>query len=175
MFELARQLRESHGNFADLINSLGETDYLGAPSGKWSAGQQLDHLVKSVQPVNLAFGLPAWLLRILFGNANRPSRTYDELVARYQAKLAAGGRAPSAFVPSPARWERRTLLLLRFEKLTEKLIQKTQNRSEEDLDTLLLPHPLLGKLTLREMLYFTIYHAQHHQNSVLRNLNRSAQ
>jgi len=42
--------------------------------------------------------------------------------------------------------------------------------SEEDLDKLILPHPLLGKLTLREMMYFTIYHVQHHQRIVERNL-----
>jgi hypothetical protein len=29
-----------------------------------------------------------------------------------------------------------------------------------------LPHPLLGKLTLREMLYFTAYHADHHRHSI---------
>ena len=38
--------------------------------------------------------------------------------------------------------------------------------SEEDLDKFILPHPLLGKLTMREMMYFTIYHAQHHENIV---------
>ena len=38
--------------------------------------------------------------------------------------------------------------------------------SESDLDTLQAPHPLLGKLTLRELMYFTIYHAQHHQRNV---------
>lgn len=43
--------------------------------------------------------------------------------------------------------------------------------TEQDLDTVLLPHPLLGKLTVREMLYFTIYHAQHHQMLVDRDLS----
>jgi len=33
---------------------------------------------------------------------------------------------------------------------------------EDDLDRVMLPHPLLGKLTLREMLFFTIYHVEHH-------------
>jgi hypothetical protein len=34
--------------------------------------------------------------------------------------------------------------------------------SEDDLDNHRLPHPLLGKLTVREMLFFTLYHIQHH-------------
>jgi len=33
----------------------------------------------------------------------------------------------------------------------------------------LLPHPLLGKVTVREMLYFTIHHVQHHHALVERD------
>jgi hypothetical protein len=35
---------------------------------------------------------------------------------------------------------------------------------------LILPHPLLGKITIREMLYFTAYHVQHHENIIKRDL-----
>ena len=38
-----------------------------------------------------------------------------------------------------------------------------------DLDAVLLPHPLLGKLTVREMLFFTVYHVQHHRALVERD------
>ena len=30
------------------------------------------------------------------------------------------------------------------------------------MDNFLIKHPLLGKITLRELCYFTIYHTQHH-------------
>ncbi len=36
--------------------------------------------------------------------------------------------------------------------------------NDRNPDRTLLPHPLLGKLTVREMLYFTIYHVEHHLN-----------
>lgn len=41
---------------------------------------------------------------------------------------------------------------------------------DADLDRYLLPHPLLGKLTLREMLFFTLYHNYHHVQSVAARL-----
>lgn len=41
---------------------------------------------------------------------------------------------------------------------------------EEDLETLLIPHPMLGKITLKEMLYNAAYHVQHHQNQTIKNL-----
>ena len=42
---------------------------------------------------------------------------------------------------------------------------------EEDLDNYILPHPLIGKTTIREMLYFTIYHVQHHHKAIVDNSN----
>ena len=37
-----------------------------------------------------------------------------------------------------------------------------KNWKDTQLDQYIVPHPLLGKITLREMGYFTIYHVQHH-------------
>jgi len=34
--------------------------------------------------------------------------------------------------------------------------------TEEELDTLSLPHPLLGILSIREMFYLISYHPSHH-------------
>jgi len=38
----------------------------------------------------------------------------------------------------------------------------------QSLDKFMLPHPLLGKLAVREMLFFTMYHNLHHVNNVRR-------
>jgi hypothetical protein len=48
----------------------------------------------------------------------------------------------------------------------DQLARRVNRFSESELDQLLLPHPLLGKLTLREMVYFTIYHAHHHERQI---------
>jgi len=164
--EIAQHLTANYATFAQLLASLSEAEYRHAPEGKWANGQHLDHLVRSVGPVNMALGLPRFLLRWLFGTANRPSRDYTGLVEKYRAKLAAGGRASGRFVPPPADWAKREKLLQSLDHQVKRLAEKTVRLSEEQLDTLLLPHPLLGKLTLREMLYFTIYHAEHHRAAV---------
>lgn len=44
--------------------------------------------------------------------------------------------------------------------------------TEKELDQYVLPHPLLGKLTLREMMFFTIYHVQHHEVLTKKNLEQ---
>ena len=57
-----------------------------------------------------------------------------------------------------------------LKKEVEKLVHKLDKFTEDDLDKYVLPHPLLGKLTLREMLCFTIYHVRHHEEIVKRDL-----
>jgi hypothetical protein len=37
-----------------------------------------------------------------------------------------------------------------------------------------MPHPLLGKITAREMIYFTVYHSEHHVAATKKRLPRFA-
>lgn len=162
--EIQPLLTSAYGDFLARLRQMPNVQaHMSAP-GKWSPAQQAEHLVKSVRPVTLAFGLPKFLLALIFGKANRPSRSYEELVARYQAKLAAGGTASRPFVPGiPANLNR---VYGRLARTVDALNRRIERFSEHELDALILPHPLLGKITLREMLYFTAYHAEHHRRLI---------
>lgn len=168
--ELQQKLKESHVHFMTTLRHVPDTDFEKSVNNKWTAGQQLEHIIKSARPVNMALTLPHVALRVFFGKANRPSRTYDELITKYQGKLNQGGRAPARFVPKPVHLNRREALFQKLDSIVSALAKKIEGYSEEQLDLLLLPHPLLGKLTLREMIYFTIYHAGHHEKQVRHNL-----
>lgn len=164
--QIAALLHESHRDFCKYISSLHEQQFLSHKEGKWSAGMQLEHIFRSVQPVRLAFELPKFMLRFIWGKSNREGRSYEALVAKYLQKLEQGGAASGRFIPKDVAYQNsvklQKMVLNEIERL-QKLITKF---SESDLDTLVLPHPLLGKLTLREMLYFTNYHVKHHRNII---------
>jgi DinB superfamily len=160
--EIAAAIQTGFTAFADYTAGLGEAVFTYTPIGKWSAGQQLEHLLRSTRPVYMALGLPTFLLRLLFGKPKRQARTYDELVAKYQAKLLAGGVASGRFVPPTVHFAEKGAKLQQFIQLQQKLHARVLRLSDTKLDNCLLPHPLLGKLTLREMLYFTVYHTEHH-------------
>jgi len=160
--QIISALNENVDAFNNYITPLTKEQFEASPSGKWSAGQNLDHLIRAIKPLQLAYGLPKFALRILFGKTNRPSKTYDELVTKYKAKLAAGGRASGPFIPSFIDFEKKDELIKKYAEQKQKLILKIEKQNEKDLDVYLLPHPLLGKVTLREMLYFTIHHNEHH-------------
>lgn len=163
---IQRELTDNHATFIAYVGGLSEVDFMAAPPQKWNAAQQLNHLVRATAPVVLAFMLPKFVLRVLFGTANRPSRSYEELVAKYNAALAAGGKASGQYIPPATPWEAHTRLLRLLERNSSRLCKQVAFCSEEDLDRYILPHPLIGKLTLREMLYFTAYHVKHHQRII---------
>jgi len=160
--EIISALHEKVDAFNNYIILLTKEQFEATPNGKWSAGQNLDHLIRAIKPLQLAYGLPKIALRIMFGKTNRPSKTYDELVAKYKAKLAAGGRASGPFIPPFISFEKKDELIKKYNDQKQKLIEKIEKQSEKDLDDYILPHPLLGKVTLREMLYFTVHHNEHH-------------
>ena len=155
-------LNEKIDAFNNYIEPLSKEQFEATPNGKWSAGQNLDHLIRAIKPLQLAYRLPKFALLILFGKANRRSRTYDELVTKYKTTLTAGGKASGPFIPPVISFEKKETLIRKYKEQKQKLIAKVEKQDEKDLDTYILPHPLLGKVTLREMLFFTIHHNEHH-------------
>ena len=163
---LINKLTENHQEFIACVNQLSPEEFTASKNDKWTAGQQLEHIYLSVKPVGLAFRLPLFLLKLIWGKSNREGRSYDELIARYHAKLASGSKATGPFVPKKVDLHQGPKLKASLNKEVAKLCASIEKHSEEALDQYILPHPLLGKLTLREMLYFTIYHVKHHENLV---------
>jgi hypothetical protein len=159
-------LDKNYKDFANFVATQSAEQFCYAPEGKWTSGQQTDHLIRAVRPVRLGLWLPKFMPKLLFGTSNRPSKTYDELVAKYQAKLAAGGKASRAFIPPTIAATKQAILVNAVLKEKDNLLKAIASWSESDLDKYLMPHPLLGKLTIREMLYFTAYHAEHHKKGL---------
>ena len=139
----------------------------------WSPAETVRHLNKSIRPVAKALGTAKIVLRVMFGKARRPSMSYEELVTRYRQLLSEGGQA-GRFAPSGqaeddrAAW--RAKIMEGFTRVNRDLRAAIARWPERKLDTLQRPHPLLGKLTVREMLMFTLYHQRHHMEVVERNL-----
>ena len=165
--DIIAALLTNYEDFAAQVRNTPKAKFDYSHNGKWSVGQNLDHLIRAVKPLNLAFALPKLALRLLFGQPRTPnSRSYDEIIALYQAKLAKGAVASGRFVPPTIKPNDKDKLLQTYIKQHDLLEKKLQKYADEDLDKYRLPHPILGKLTLREMLFFTIYHTQHHTQTL---------
>ncbi len=169
---IKNKLYENHRSFISYLDDLTKEEYLNSKNEKWTAGQQLEHIYLGVKPVRQILSLPKFMLKLIWGQANRKSNNYEELVKKYLLKLENGGRATRRFIPKAVSIEKGQKLKDDLKNEVEKLSSKLEKLTEEELDTYILPHPLLGKLTIREMLYFTIYHVRHHEELTKRNLNQ---
>jgi hypothetical protein len=156
-------LTEHYSAFVGYINMLSTEDYTYRHHQKWTAAEQLAHIVLCIQPLVQVYGMDKAAIAQNFGTTDRTGHSYDELLDAYQAQLQKGGKAPERFVPDTALTHDRAELTTRLNGQIQELCATINTFEEQELDTLGIPHPLLGKLSLREMLYNAIYHVQHHQ------------
>lgn len=174
--DLASALATLHRESAELFESLSVTELFHHPEeGSWSAAENVIHLIRSVRAVAMAMKIPKLVLAARFGPAFSGSRTYEEVRQDYLGRLAAGGVAGGPYVPStmlpdgPEEAGRmRVRALDGWRRAGAGLERQVGKWSEKALDRYRLPHPLLGKLTVREMLFFTHYHDRHHVGIVER-------
>jgi hypothetical protein len=166
--EIEARLHETGNSLYTYCSGLSNEQFFRPREGKWSAAQQIKHLVKATDTARLAFTLPKFIVRWVGGKPNRDSRSYDELVAKYKLKLEQGGKASGRYIPKYIQAVYgKEKLLQQFNKAMDKHAKALKNNWKEDQpDRYIAPHPLLGKITLRELCYFTIYHTEHHLNNI---------
>lgn len=138
------------------------------PPDKWDTSQHLDHLMNVTKSINTALRLPKFIIRFRFGKPNRTSRDYDAIVARYQEKLKG---LPPGVAPGGKKYPigKKMTLLSKFEAQAKKVNKAIDKWTEADLDNHLFPHPLLGKMTVRELILWMTYHNYHHLNNLKKN------
>ena len=166
--EIISAAENTFAQFSENCNSMDEAVLFKKPDSKWSAAENIQHMVISTNITTLAYRLPKFIVRLIGGKPNRASRSYEELKDKYYKKLADGGKASGLFVPKPIEIKYgKQKLIDNWRKTTDGFIKALiKNRTEKDLDNYLAKHPLLGRITLRELCYFTIFHTEHHLQAI---------
>ena len=164
--ELITALKDSNGLVLNWFTEISAKDFFTRHGEVWSASDNIDHLIKSHKPIAKALRLPKFTLQAMFGKPERPSRSYEEICTIYRDEIARGAQASGRYLPNqenPENFEEKKMELIeQFSRAGADLVSVVEKWSEIELDSCLLPHPLIGKLTIREMLYFTIYHNLRH-------------
>ncbi len=168
--EIIADLSAKHDAFVNYIHSLNEQEFTASINQKWTAGQQLEHIFKSVFPLARVTASQETLAKMNFGMAGRASKSYDLVMSEYELQISKGAKATAPFEPAAVGVEARAGLISKLQSTVDQLNNQIENFTEQELDEYLVPHPLLGKLTLREMLYFTGFHVVHHHKQAINNL-----
>ena len=165
--ELFSELRDANRRVTKWFTEIPAEEFFTRHGEIWSASDNMDHLIKSHRPISQALKFPKFTLQAMFGKPERRSKTYEEICEIYRAEIAKGAQASGRFLPeqqSPAESteEKKGELLEQWSKASTELVLVAGKWNDSELDGYLLPHPLIGKLTIREMLFFTIYHNLRH-------------
>ena len=167
---IADTLERLDDEIGDYFEGLSIEEFFAPQGAAWSPCGHLHHLIKSVVPVAGAMRKPRFVLRLLFGRSRVGSGEFESVRSRYQEALGSGlqaGRYGPSEKPDPLPPEaRRGRTLGRWRRAGGELLAALGRWSEDELDRYRLPHPGIGKLTVREMLFFTVHHNAHHARRV---------
>lgn len=166
--DIADLLEVKHKILFDWVAKQPEDIWEKGPDGKWTTGQQILHLVNSLQLLNNALSYPRFIIKYKFGTCNREIRDYESVAKNYQKKLIENKEKTRIFnqklkIPTLQERER---LLTKLQIQSKKLQYKTKKISDKNLDTLLIPHPLMGRMTVREIIMWTAHHTEHHTETL---------
>ncbi len=167
--DLISALKDSIERAENWFGEIPASDFFTRQGEVWSPSDNVDHLIKAVNPIIKALRLPKFTLHTMFGKPEKPSMTYEKLCQIYRDELAKGAQASGRFLPnqeSPAENADAKKRELLEQWSNAELVSIVDILDESELDQYLLPHPILGKLTIREMLFFTIYHNLRHASQV---------
>jgi hypothetical protein len=165
---LIEGLNKAHNELWEAVVKLPvEKQNIAAP-GKWSAAQHIQHINIGIGALAKYFTLPKEYIVENFGVPEQASRSYNELFTIYSNRIKAGAVATGKYVPEDSSIISLNDEMEKGRGIMAAMVNAINTWTEEELDTYVCPHPLLGKLTVREMLYFTIFHAQHHMQSAIR-------
>lgn len=172
--DLADAILALHGESVAYWATLATGRFLEPIGDAWSPAENVRHLSKSMRAVSQGLRLPRWLLWLAFRGGRGVSRGYEEMRQVYLDRLARGasaGRFAPSRAPVPADPEaERARIMGAHAAAVHDLAALVRRWPDAALDRRRLPHPLLGPLTVREMLAFTLYHNRHHMEVVRRRL-----
>lgn len=165
---LREELRAAHDGLWALVNALDPLQAAAAAPGRWSALQHMVHTHLGVKALAAYLGSPKEVIAEEFGRMDRPSMDMDAFTRKCGERLAQGVVQPDRFVPAEVRAEDREAVIADGRIELERLIDALGAWSELELDAYMCPHPAIGPLTAREMVMFTVLHADHHARSIER-------
>ncbi len=156
---LAESFQVVEESFAGLDSAACQSGF----DGKWNIGQQLGHLLLSNKPILKGLHFPKDQLLARFGRLERTPHSYLSLKEIYLQTLKEKQiKAPPRFDPQPDADYSLEEALTTWRDLGTAFQEAAAQWTEEELDNYAMMHPAIGLLSIREMLFFIMYHNAHH-------------
>lgn len=164
--QIIANLNKEHFEFWQTANYLPNTNL--SLNGKWSVSQNVEHINISLFKVSNYLALPKSSIESNYGLSNRESTSNEIIIKVFKNAIENGVKAMDPFIPELNLNKEINYSISQGKEFLISVIENLYNWSEEDLEKYNCPHPFLGNITVREILFFTIYHVQHHHKTLLK-------
>lgn len=164
--ELSKEIARSFNDMILWFESQDDEQFVKRSNPeKWMAGQHALHLLKAASGYNKALAINKFLLRYKFGINNRVERSYHETRSRYKEKLKLASPSflkQNDFSPAEVNIKDKAIILEKLAQKSKSIQLRLSKWPEKKLTKLLMPHPAMGKMTVRELGCFIAFHNDHH-------------
>lgn len=156
--ELIKIFYDNHKEMIDYVNILTDEQLTYSNNGKWTAAQHFHHVYLVISPFPKILSSKELIIQ-KFGKIDRPVWNYDTVIENY---VKTSRQSPQRFLPEQVSPQQKTIITADLQKVLQTIQQLLAQYSETELDTLVIPNPLLGDLTLRETFFLMSYHPTLH-------------
>lgn len=145
-----------------------DTDRFFYGDEKWSAAENLEHLRLSFAQSWKGLFIPKFISKYLFKKPTHQPLPYEELQEKYRVALVNGAKATKEYIPKVDKTKlSKDSIIQHFEATVTRYLNEVRYYWEdENIDSYQFPHPILGNITARELMYFNIFHCWHHFNTM---------
>jgi hypothetical protein len=172
--ELIEQFTIAKNDILDFYTAIPETIFFSKPEMGWSPLENIKHLNTATSVVALFIRKELNFLLLIFGRGSS-KKSIPEIIKNYNDKLNSGSGAgvfSPLFATNNIDSEKKLSEIHSLVESIQNLINVLPSWTEEELDGANIVHPILGILTVREMLYFSLYHLYHHTSKLQLRLNK---
>ena len=172
--QIIEQFTIANKEMYEFYSSISEEQFFSKPENGWSPLENIKHLNSAISVVALFTRKELSFLLFLFGRGNSQF-TIPEIIKDYNDRLNSGSGA-GIFTPffsnNKIEIGKKVSEINSLQSSIQTLIEGIYHWTEEDMDRTNIPHPIMGIITVREMLYFNYYHLYHHSAKVQARLNK---
>lgn len=158
LLELHQALLAQQSQVRSHFNALSESEFFAHKAERWSPAQHLGHLTAVCR--NVTRGLQS---KDRLPDVDHPSRDYETICQIYLGALA---QAPASIIGNNpfimALPDTQAQVIRDYVLASDALLSALVNWNDSDLDSKGMKHPLIGMLSVREMMHFVLYHERHH-------------
>lgn len=169
--QLIAAFRAQAASMCSLLSDIPADVFSTGSIADWSPAHHVEHLInvatRICAGVTNQSALPARDLTLSRGFVEM-RETYLETLAQVPAETLRNFGTRAQLAAADADVQRKTHSIARLDSALTSLADALAAWSESDLDAYGMAHPILGVLSVREMLLFALYHNTHHERGIRR-------